>query len=113
MEKSRSVLLQDKLNELGAAAFLPKEEAARQEKLQISIIELQQRLSPLPDTSGLRKALLQLQLFEARANLEQYIKALEKRYPAYYQYKFADKVRSLASLQDLLSKSGQCLSITL
>ncbi|HXO76724.1 MAG TPA: hypothetical protein VN824_15835, partial [Puia sp.] len=106
MEKSRSVLLQDKLDELGAAAFLPKEETARREKLQIDIIALQQRLGSLPDTSAQRKE-LQFQLFEARAKLERYIKSLETAYPRYYQYKYADNVKSLASLQDFLAKNGQ------
>ncbi|HTI93294.1 MAG TPA: CHAT domain-containing protein [Puia sp.] len=106
MEKSRSVLLQDKLDELGAAAFLPREETARREKLQIDIIELQQRLGGLPDTSAQRKD-LQLQLFEARAKLERQIKSLETAYPRYYQYKYADNVKPLASLQDFLAKNGQ------
>ncbi len=44
MEESRSVLLQDKLNELGAHAYLPAEEAAKEERLQISIVELKQKL---------------------------------------------------------------------
>ncbi|HEY4289281.1 MAG TPA: CHAT domain-containing protein [Puia sp.] len=106
MEKSRSVLLQDKLDELGAAAFLPKEETARQEKLQIGIIELQQRLGDLPDTSAQRRE-LQLKLFEAKANLERYIRSLETAYPRYYQYKYADSVKSLASLQGFLAKNSQ------
>ena len=106
MEKSRSVLLQDKLDELGAAAFLPKEETARREKLQIDIIELQQRLGGLPDTSAQRKE-QQLQLFEAKANLERYIRSLETAYPRYYQYKYADNVKSLASLQDFLGRNNQ------
>jgi CHAT domain-containing protein/tetratricopeptide (TPR) repeat protein len=106
MEKSRSVLLQDKLNELGAAAFLPKEETAKLERLQISVVELQQQPGSFPDTSAAHK-LLQLQLFEAKANLEQFIRSLEKAYPQYYQYKFADNVRSLASVQEFLGKHGQ------
>lgn len=106
MEKSRSVLLQDKLAELGAAGFLPKEEASRREKLQIGIVELQQRLSLLPDSSAESKT-LQLRLVEAKADLEQYIKSLERTYPNYYQYKFADEVRSLASVQDFLAKNRQ------
>ncbi len=106
MEKSRSVLLQDKLAELGAAAFLPKDEASRREKLQIGIVELQQRLSLLPDSSAEYKT-MQLKLFEAKADLERYLKSLERTYPNYYQYKFADKVRSLASVQDFLAKNRQ------
>src|SRR4030095_1468481 len=41
MEKSRAVLLNDRLNELGASAYLPPQEAAKEEKFQIKLLELQ------------------------------------------------------------------------
>jgi len=106
MEKSRSVLLQDKLNELGASAYLPPQEEALQEKLEINLIELQQRLAAFPDTSAARVA-GQKELLAAKERLEQYIQSLESRYPAYFQYKYADSVVSLASLQEFLAKNNQ------
>ncbi len=106
MEKSRSVLLQDKLNELGASAFLPAEETSRQEHLQIRIIELQQQLESIPDQSSNYRP-MHVRLIQAKENLEQYIKSLESKYPAYYQYKYADQVRSLSDLQTYLGDRGQ------
>jgi CHAT domain-containing protein/tetratricopeptide (TPR) repeat protein len=106
MEKSRSVLLQDKLNELGASAFLPPEETSKQEQLQIRIIELQQQLESLPDQSSKYRP-MRVRLIQAKENLEQYIKSLEIKYPAYYQYKYADQVRSLSDLQKYLGDRGQ------
>jgi tetratricopeptide (TPR) repeat protein len=106
MEKSRSVLLQDKLNELGASAFLPSDETARLENLQITITELQQNLSSYPDSSSQYRT-LRIELLQAKEELEQRIKSLEKKYPSYYQYKYADKVRSLSSLQSYLTERGQ------
>lgn len=106
MEESRSVLLQDKLNELGASAFLPSQEAAKQERLQITIFELQQKLKSLPDSSGTAKTLFK-ELLASKEALERYIRSLEKTYPLYYQYKYADQVQSLSSLQDVLAKSKQ------
>jgi CHAT domain-containing protein/tetratricopeptide (TPR) repeat protein len=106
MEKSRSVLLQDRLNELGASAYLPPQEAARQEKLQIDMIEFQQRLGSLPDTSVARVA-AQKDLLASKERLEQYDQSLERSYPAYYQYKYADQVSSLAALQEHLAKNNQ------
>ena len=108
MEKSRSVLLQDKLNELGANAFLPADETSQQEHLQIRIIELQQQLELLPDHS-LKYRSLRVSLIQAKENLQQYIKSLELKYPAYYQYKFADQVRTLPALQKYLAERGQQL----
>jgi tetratricopeptide (TPR) repeat protein len=107
MEKSRSVLLQDKLNELGASAFLPPDEAARQEQLQLTITELQEKMGLFSAVSVPYKA-LRIKLIEARENLESFIRSLERQYPAYYQYKYADEVRTLSSLQHLLSIKKQC-----
>ena len=106
MERSRSVLLQDKLNELGANAFLPPVETSKQESLQIRIVELQQRLGSLPENSSQYRA-LRVNLIEAKTNLEEFIKSLESKYPAYYQYKYADQVKPLSSLQKYLRERGQ------
>jgi tetratricopeptide (TPR) repeat protein len=106
MEESRSVLLQDKLNELGAHAHLPAQEAAMEERLQIHIVELQQKRSSLSDTSRQGRAALQ-DLLAAKESLEHYIRSLESNYPAYYQYKYADETWPLPSLQEFLSKNKQ------
>jgi CHAT domain-containing protein len=106
MEKSRAVLLNDKLNELGAAAYLPEAENKKQESFQIKIVELEQKLSLLKDTSKEYQH-LQIQLLDAKSNFEHYIKSLEQNNPAYYQYKYADEVPSLKSLQQYLAKNNQ------
>jgi hypothetical protein len=106
MEESRSVLLQDKLNELGAHAYLPPAEAAKEDDLRITIIELQKKLGALSDTSGQGRAVLQ-QLLAAKEALEEHIHSLEKNYPAYYQYKYADDVKPLSSLQAFLANNKQ------
>jgi CHAT domain-containing protein len=105
MERSRSVLLQDKLNELGARAMLPPEKTSALEKQQIQIIELQQKMLTFPDTS-LQFRNLRIQLLQTKDKLEQQIKSMEILYPAYYQYKYAENVKSLTSLQDYLKKRG-------
>ena len=106
MEKSRAVLLNDKLNELGATTHLPAYEIATQDNFQIKIVGLQQKIAMLADTSKQFKT-LQLQLINTKNDLEQYIRSLEKKYPAYYQYKYADNVPSLKNLQTYLSKNNQ------
>ncbi len=106
MEKSRAVLLNDKLNELGAAAQLPPSEAAKQENFQINIIEQQQKLSSL-DESSPEYSKQQSKFLNAKEDFQHYIKSLEQKYPAYYQYKYADSVPSLNALQHYLSASNQ------
>jgi tetratricopeptide (TPR) repeat protein len=106
MEKSRSVLLQDKLNEAGAGALLPPIEEARQDSLRTNILGLQEQLGALTDTLA-EFRLLRIKWLQAKEQLAQFIASLESRYPNYYQYKYADKVRSLAELQQYLAAKGQ------
>ena len=106
MEKSRAVLLNDKLNELNASSYLSKADAAQQENYEIKTIELEQKLSSLNDTSKQYQS-IQLQYLSVKNEFEQFIKSLEQKYPAYYQYKYADDVPSLQNLQQYLAKNNQ------
>ncbi len=106
MEKSRAVLLNDKLNELGASTYLSAVDATKQENYQIKIVELEQKLNTIAENSNEFKN-IQLQLLNTKNDFEQYIKSLEIKYPAYYQYKYADKVPSLQNLQFFLKKNNQ------
>ena len=106
MEKSQAVLLNDKLNELGALAQLPQAEAAKERDLQIAVLTEQQKLSSfISEEPGYEAQLSKLS--EAKADLEHYIKSLEKKYLFYYQYKYADEVPSLYILQKQLTQKKQ------
>jgi tetratricopeptide (TPR) repeat protein len=106
MEESRAVLLQDKLNELGANAYLPAGEAAKEERLQVAIFERQQKLNSAPANSAEARGALK-ELLTAKDSMEQYIRSLEADHPAYYQYKYAGETASLAALQGFLSEHRQ------
>lgn len=102
MEKSRAVLLNDKLNELGASAFLPPDELARQQQLQLQLIQQERHLADVPDSSpDYRRE--ERAFLQAKGSLERYTRSLEQTAPAYYQYKYADAVPSLQALQRLLA----------
>jgi CHAT domain-containing protein/tetratricopeptide (TPR) repeat protein len=106
MEKSRAVLLNDRLNELGASALLPPGEAARQQQLQLKLIEQEQQLADLPDSApGYRHR--QLEFLQAKDSLERYTRSLEQKAPAYYQYKYADSVPQLSTLQKMLMQDNR------
>jgi CHAT domain-containing protein/tetratricopeptide (TPR) repeat protein len=107
MEKSRSVLLNDKLNELNASSRLPEIELLKQEELQTKILKFQQELLTLQSTSHTYQDIL-LQLLKSKKEYDQFIASLEKNYPLYYQYKYADESYSLKDLQQYLSKTNQC-----
>ena len=106
MEKSRAVLLNDKLNELDASSFLSENDAAKQETYEIRKIELQQKLSGLKNNPGQYNE-VQLQLLNAGEEEGKFIQYLEQRYPVYYQYKYADQVPVLNAFQLYLKKNDQ------
>ncbi len=106
IEKSRAVLLNDRLSELGASATLPPEEMRNQEQLQLTIIEEQQKLSSLNPNSPENEA-QQIKLLQAKEAQDQYLKTLEQKYPAYYQYKYEDAVPTLQNLQVYLQQQQQ------
>lgn len=106
LEKSRAVLLHDKLNELGASAHLPQAEAVKERELQLAVIAEQQKSASSDNQEGSPGA-PQAKLAEAKEMLEHYLKSLENSYPAYYQYKYSDEVPSLNYLQTQLRKHRQ------
>ncbi len=106
MEKSRAVLLNDKLNELSASSYLSKADASLQESYEIKILELQQKLSTLADTSQQYQK-LQYKLVNTKAEFEHFISTLDQKYPTYYQYKYEDSVPSLKDFQSYLARNHQ------
>jgi CHAT domain-containing protein len=108
LEKSRAVLLGEKLNELNAASFLPATEKKQEEAYQYKIIELEQKLASL-DAGSKQFGDTRFQLLNAKDNFENYIKSLEQRYPVYYQNKYADDVPTLQEVQSFLSRTHQSL----
>ncbi len=106
MEKSRAVLLSDKLNELGASAHLPQAESAMEQSYKAGIIYEQQKLTGMDKRSPAYQR-QQLELVHAKEKFESYIKTLGQQYPLYYQYKYADDIPRLEDLQAwLLNKGG-------
>ena len=106
MEKSRAVLLNDKLKELGASALLPPGEASHELQLQLTLISQQQQLNSLTDTAPAYRQ-QELKFLQAKDSFEQYTRSLEDKAPAYYQYKYADSVPQLSSLQKLLMQGNR------
>lgn len=106
MEKSRAVLLNDRLNELGAAVRLPATEAAEEQRRQIDVFTQQQKLSGL-QTDSPAYAEEEARLFAAKEAFRQYVSGLQKKFPAYYQYKYADASPSLPQLQSHLAANKQ------
>ncbi|MEO6547359.1 MAG: CHAT domain-containing tetratricopeptide repeat protein [Ferruginibacter sp.] len=101
MEKSRSVLLNDKLNELGASAHLSDADAAKEQELKLKLYNEQEKLNQLSVNTAPYNRQQQIS-WKIQQELEDFIKSLETKYPAYYSYKYSDKVPALAELQKQL-----------
>lgn len=101
-EKSRAVLLNDKLNELGAKKYLPQEDLTKEQELRIKLSSLHQKLSSLvvntPPYNDTRQ-----QLFATQETIEKFIKNLETTYPVYYQYKYDTLNPTIYKIRDNLA----------
>lgn len=86
-EKSKAVLLADKLNELGANQQLSEVDTKRQKSLRDSIAGLQNQLTSLA-INDKKRPMLQSRLERFNDDFEEFRKNLEKTNPAYYRYKY-------------------------
>jgi len=100
MEKSRSALLLDELNRHAARTLLPKKEAEKESALRMQVKRYQ--------NDGEYKDQLQ-HFLQAQAQLDEYVKNLERRYPRYYEWKYNNEVPKLELVQAYLAQGNQCL----
>ncbi len=106
MEKSRAVLLNDKLNEVGSLAFLPAAEAEQEQQLRINIAGLEKQKEALNEMDTAYSRVSQT-LLDAKEDFNRYIKTLETKFPVYYQYKYNTYVPSINDIRDKLLTRGQ------
>lgn len=104
-EKSKAVLLSDKLNELGANQQLTESSAKRQRTLRDSIANLQNQLASLPANDAKRSS-IQRRLEQFNDDFEAFRKQLESTNPAYYRYKYDNSTPTIAEFQKSISTNG-------
>lgn len=102
-EKSRAVLLNDKLNELGAQRILSASDLEKEKKLRVlkssyaeQLAQISQEDEGYDETKG--------NLLDAQQDLERFISGLEQRYPGYYRYKYDTIAPSLESFRKNILK---------
>lgn len=104
-EKSRAVLLNDKLNELGAKQALSEADRAKEIQLQSRIDELRKKSET--DKNKIEQTERELLMAENAQN--DFIKNLEKTNPAYYNFKYNTKTDSIKQVQRYLKSKGSTL----
>ncbi|OYU67005.1 MAG: hypothetical protein CFE22_06880, partial [Cytophagaceae bacterium BCCC1] len=111
MEKSRAVMLNDKLNELGAKQKLNEADQEKEREYQRKIIELNTKIEA--ETKAVAKEKLNSQLFDLQEQQERFVKSLETKYPAYYQLKYNTQIGTLKQMQAYLKSNfkGQTASM--
>ena len=106
MESSRAVILADKMNELGASSLLPLAETLEEQRLRKLVISEQEKVTSMqPGTEQYRLAYDRL--LQQKEKLDRFLQVLEKKYPAYYQYKYSADVPTLDDLKKFLSANKQ------
>ena len=86
-EKSRSVLLSDKLNELGAQRGLSSADLEQDQQLRVAKFSFEKQLMDL-DEQDSAYAEVKQKYFASKEKLEHFILGLEEKYPSYYHYKY-------------------------
>lgn len=102
MEKSRAVLLYEKINELAAAALLPESEIRKELRFKYQIVAVERLLDEGREVNRNQERLIQL-----KDSLERHVKLLEASYPEYHRIKYASTVPGLDSFQQHLSLNGE------
>ncbi|MCF2445208.1 CHAT domain-containing protein [Dyadobacter sp. CY345] len=107
-EKSRAVMLNDQLNELGANRQLSQKDAEREKSLRQRISDLQNRLGESKPESK-QYISLRNDLFHVQEQQQTFIKQLEKANPQYYAYKYDNRVPTLKEIRSKVIPDGQVL----
>jgi CHAT domain-containing protein len=107
-EKSRAVLLNDKLNELGATKILTKEDALEERELRSQLYSFQNSLQELTTPSPVREE-VQQKWYATQQKLEKHIRKLEKNYPQYFHYKYDTTRYTLQDIRKILAAEEQTL----
>ena len=97
-EKSRAVMLADKLNELGARQQLSPQQVSEEQRLRERVSGQQSELAKLgPKDTGYTQA--QASLFTKQDSLDAFLKQLEVSNPAYYSLKYDTTTTKLSDLK--------------
>ena len=101
-EKSRAVMLADKLNELGARQKLAQNQVDKENELRKAVNDQQAQLAGMSSNSDSYKS-ARMELFAKQERLDAFLKQLEISNPAYYRYKYDTTITAMTDLRSRLN----------
>jgi CHAT domain-containing protein/tetratricopeptide (TPR) repeat protein len=107
-EKSRAVLLSDQLSGAAAEKHIAEKDRNKEKQLRVKSYVLSQKLMASIQKAG-QYAQLKAQWRDAQDKWERFIRSLEQRYPAYYQYKYDRSVYPYKAILAKLEANKQSL----
>ncbi|MFT3947440.1 MAG: CHAT domain-containing protein [Agriterribacter sp.] len=106
MEKSRAVLLNDRLNETVASVSLPEAESSREQELKFKLEQARMQMNNT-DIHSVDYNKHQFYFLQVKDEFERYIRILEQKYPEYYRYKYDNDVATMQSLRERLFQTKE------
>ncbi len=108
IEKSRAVMLTDKLNELGARRLLSPQLAEQEQSLSRNVSALRLKLATeKPGTTAYDR--MQANLLIEQEKSDAFVREMEKTNPLYYRYRYDNAIRPLAEVCQWLTTRNQSL----
>ena len=107
-EKSKSAVLLNAISDANAKEFagLPPAVLEQEKNLKVEIAFYEQKLGE----KGQNEQAVRNKLFDLNQSYDNFIKELEKKYPAYYDLKFNVKTATVQDLQGLLDSNTEVVS---
>lgn len=107
-EKSRAVLLNDKLCELIAENYIAEKDRRIEKQLRVKTYTLSMRLLSMSKSDAHYKEVMG-KWYDSQNNWEVFIRGLELKYPTYYQYKYDNSVYPYRAVMTKLQDQKQSL----
>ncbi len=96
-EKSRAVLLNDKINNLAANQLLSESDQLKERNFQQQISELNASLEQ--ETNESKKSTLNVKMLDIQESQQKFVKGLALKYPSYYAFKYDTSMYNLAQMR--------------
>ncbi|EON78685.1 hypothetical protein ADIS_0859 [Lunatimonas lonarensis] len=106
LEKSRAVLLQDKLNDSDARKFLSEAENQRERHLKVELALLSSKIAREEEGTHAYDSVYR-EIFRVRDLQKAFITELESTHPLYVEAKYGSNVMELASLRPVVAAARQ------